>query len=336
MIKKIGLICAIAALCNSSYAQSFTPLVEHIKASFRGIDTHGKDIVWVSGSKGTVGFSHNKGKDWNWVNPKGYEQLDFRDIAVFSKKEAIIVSAGSPAVILRTQDAGKTWTKVYEDTRPDIFLDACDFRGKVGFIIGDPIDGQFQLLTSTNKGKTWKDISHDFILFADQDEAAFAASGTNLKVFKDKVYIGTGGKYASFFNYAPKALRIDKMDVPIWSGSSSTGIFSIDFKNEKEGIVVGGDYQQDQDNRNNVLLTYDAGQSWRRPDTPVAGFRSAVIYIDEDTIIATGTSGTDISLDAGRNWKNISKLSFNSIAKSSDSQHIYLTGSKGNVYRLVL
>lgn len=337
MIKKLGLSLAIwCSLLSSTIAQTFSPLVENINASFRGIATYGKEVVWVSGSNGTVGYTINSGKDWNWVNPQGYDKYDFRDIAVFSKKEAIIISAGSPAVVLRTNNAGKTWTKVYEDVRANIFLDACDFRGKEGYILGDPIDGQFQLLKSKDKGKSWIDISNDFILFADQDEAAFAASGTILKVMKDKLYIGTGGKYASFFNYNPKSLRVDKMDVPIWSGSSSTGIFSLDFINDQQGIVVGGNYQQDQDNRNNILLTYDAGQSWLYPDTPVAGYRSAVLYIDKNTVMATGTSGTDISFDAGRNWKNISKMSFNSIAKSSDSQHIYLTGSKGNVYLVKL
>jgi len=336
MIKKTGLLWCICCLASQSIAQTFTPLVENIQASFRGIASLGKNIIWVSGSNGTVGYSQNAGVDWTWVNPQGYEKFDFRDIAIFSKKEALIVSAGSPAVVLRTSDAGKNWTKVYEDNRANIFLDAMDFYGKTGYILGDPIEGQFQLLKTHNKGKTWQDVSQEFILFADEGEVAFAASGSNLKVFKDKVYIGTGGKYSSFFNYNPKKLKIDKVDVPIWSGSASTGIFSIDFRNDKEGIVVGGNYQEDKENKNNILLTKDAGNTWYRPQTPVLGYRSAVLYLTPTTVIATGTSGTDISTDAGEHWKNISKLSFNSIAKSSDNKTIYLTGSKGNVFKLTL
>ena len=327
---------ALIFIASQGFTQTFTPLVETVKSSFRGIDTYGKAVVWVSGSNGTVGYSANHGNDWNWVNPKGYEKFDFRDIAVFSKKEAVIMSAGSPAIILHTTNAGKTWKKVYEDNRPDIFLDAMDFNGKLGYALGDPIDGQFQLLRSTDKGRSWQDVTHNFILFADEGEVAFAASGTNLKVWKDKVYIGTGGKYASFFNYNPKSLSVDKLDVPIWSGNESSGIFSIDFRNEKEGVAVGGDYLQDHDNRNNILLTYDGGSSWNRPETAVYGYRSSIIYITNEILVATGTSGTDLSKDGGRNWSNISSLSFNSLSKSSDGKHIYLTGSKGNVYKLAL
>jgi photosystem II stability/assembly factor-like uncharacterized protein len=334
MLSKIVSIALSIFIGTMCCAQTFTLLVENISASFRGMSTVGKKIVWVSGSNGTVGFSKDEGKNWNWVNPAGYEKYDFRDIYAFSDKEAVIVNAGSPAVILRTTNAGKSWEKVYENTHPDIFLDDLDFVGKNGFILGDPIEGKFQLLKTSNKGKTWTDVSNDYFLIADQGEAAFAASGSSMKLFKDRLYIGTGGKYSSFFNYNPKGLKIDKYDVPIWSGESSTGIFAIDFWNLNKGIAVGGNYLEDKNNPNNILLTKDAGLSWTKPNTPVSGYRSDVLYISENMVLATGTSGTDISYDGGYNWKNISTLSFNTLSKSTDNKMIYLTGSKGNVYRL--
>lgn len=336
MVKYIATALLLGVATFGLSAQTFIPLVEKIPASFRGLDSYKNDVIWVSGSKGTVGYSDNAGKTWNWVNPVGYEKYDFRDIAIFSKKEAVIVSAGSPAVVLRTTDAGKSWLEVYRNEHQEIFLNAMDFKGSTGYILGDPIDGTFQMLKSTNKGKTWTDVSHNFILFAEDGEAAFAASGSNIQVFKDFVFIGTGGMFSGFFYYSPKQLRIDKYECPIWYGNSSSGIFAIDFLNSKTGIVVGGNYEKDQDNRNNVLLTYDGGINWQKPETPVLGFRSDVLYITKNILIATGTSGTDISYDGGNNWRNISTDSFNTLGKSSDSKSIYLTGSKGNVYKLEL
>ncbi len=336
MLSKIVFTLSCLLISLSLYAQTFVPLVENIPASFRGMSTVGKNTVWISGSKGTVGYSKDQGKTWNWVNPAGYETYDFRDIYAFSDKEAVIVNAGSPAVVLRTNNAGKTWQMVYENSHRDIFLDDLDFVGKVGYILGDPIEGKFQLLKTSNKGKTWTDVSNDYYLIADEGEAAFAASGSSMKLFKDRLYIGTGGKYSSFFNYNPKGLKIDKYDVPIWSGESSTGVFAIDFWNLNTGIAVGGNYLEDKNNQNNILLTKDAGLSWTKPNSPVLGFRSDVLYISENIVLATGTSGTDISYDGGENWKNISTLSFNTLVKSSDGQVIYLTGSKGNVYKLEL
>jgi len=336
MLKYIATTLLVGASYLYSYSQTFVPLVENIPASFRGLDTYKNKIVWVSGSKGTVGYSQDQGQSWTWVNPKGYESYDFRDIAVLSNKEAVIVSAGSPAVVLRTIDTGQTWTEVYKNTSPAIFLDAMDFYGNTGYILGDPIDGNFQLLKSTDKGKTWTDVSNNFMLFADDGETAFAASGSNIQTFKDFVYIGTGGMFSGFFYYSPKNLRIDKYECPIWYGDPSAGIFAIDFITKNTGIVVGGNYEKDQDNRNNVLLTYDGGKNWEKPQTPVFGYRSDVMYLNKNIVLATGTSGTDISYDGGKNWTNISTDSFNTLGKSADTKTIYLTGSKGNVVKLIL
>jgi photosystem II stability/assembly factor-like uncharacterized protein len=336
MIKSIILSYILLSVCAFSSAQTFTLQVQKDSVSFRGLDTFGEDVIWVSGSKGTVGYSKDAGKTWNWVNPKGYGEVDFRDIKVFSAKEALIISAGAPAVVLRTTNTGKSWEKVFSDERPEVFFDAVDFEGKTGYILGDPLDGSFQLLKSTNKGKSWKDISDQMYLIADQGEVAFAASGSSIQLLNGVLYVGTGGTYSSLFNYDPKKLRVDKFDCPIWSGSSSTGIFAIDFYDQHNGIVVGGDYLQDNDNRNNVLITRDAGKNWITPQVPVSGFRSDVLFLTKDTVITTGTSGTDLSLDGGMNWKTISTLGFNTIAKSKSGKHIYLTNSKGQIYTLKL
>lgn len=336
MKKTFLLLTTFIGSLSIGLAQTFSPLVENIPASFRGLSTYGKSTVWVSGSKGTVGYSNDKGETWKWVNPLGYENTDFRDIAVINKKEALIMGVGSPAIVLKTKDAGKTWTQVYTDHRPEIFLDDLTLNGKTGYILGDPINGAFQLLKTTDKGSTWKDVSNEFILFADSSEAAFAASGSSMIQWKDHLYIGTGGTYASFFDLNPKALRVDKYDCPIWSGKSSTGVFAIDFINKNTGIAVGGDYLADKDNSNNILLTHDAGKNWFKPQTPVLGYRSDVLYVNEKTVLATGTSGTDISFDGGMNWKNISTASFNTITKSSDGKMLYLTGSNGNIFKLLL
>src|SRR5690606_25296368 len=123
MLSKIVSIALSIFIGTMCCAQTFTPLVENISASFRGMSTVGKKIVWVSGSNGTVGFSKDEGKYLHWVNPTGYERFDFRDMYAFSVMEAVIVDAGFPAVILCTTNAGKTWEQVYENKHPDIFLD---------------------------------------------------------------------------------------------------------------------------------------------------------------------------------------------------------------------
>ena len=60
------------------------------------------------------------------------------------------------------------------------------------------------------------------------------------------------------------------------------------------------------------------------------------MYLTKNKLFATGTSGTDISYDGGKNWTNISKESFNTLGKSTDNKTVYLTGSNGNVFKLEL
>ncbi|WP_433896828.1 YCF48-related protein [Sphingobacterium mizutaii] len=335
-MKRYFLLSVACLFALQSYSQSFQTLTSGNKASFRGLETYKNKVVWVSGSNGTVGKSMDSGKTWEWVSPKGYEKFDFRDIEVFSAKEAVIVSAGAPAVILYTKDGGKTWIETYKNEDPAIFLDGMDFSGKTGYVLGDPIEGQFQLLKSNNKGKNWTDVTEEIHLFAEPGEAAFAASGSSLQVINDWLYIGTGGTYSSLMKRSEKERKLDVQDVPIWSGAASTGIFSIDFLNERVGVVVGGNYTSDKDNSNNILLTHNGGLSWGKPEIPVHGYRSSVKYISPETLIATGTSGTDISYDSGKTWKNISTESFNVIAVSSNKKLIYLAGSNGNVVQLSL
>src|SRR5689334_5547680 len=92
--------------------------------SLRGLSVVSDKIIWVSGSGGTVGRSTNGGKDWQWIVLPGYEHSDFRDIEAFDATEAVILAVGEPAVILKTNDAGRSWQKVYENNTKGMFLDA--------------------------------------------------------------------------------------------------------------------------------------------------------------------------------------------------------------------
>ncbi|MFD1770089.1 YCF48-related protein [Sphingobacterium suaedae] len=327
------LLCAVSSL---SFAQHFLPIARKDAVSFRGVETYKTSCVWVSGSKGTVGKSVDGGKSWLWVNPNGYQNYDFRDIEVFSEKEAIIVSAGSPAVILRTSDGGISWTEVYRDDRPAAFLDGIDFNGAEGFVIGDPFDGRFQLLHSKDRGKTWNDVSDFILLLAEEGEAAFAASGTSLCYFRNDLWVGTGGVSAHLFRRNEKKLKMEKLPCPIIQGSASQGIFSVDFRTDKIGIVVGGDYKRDSISEQAILLTQDGGFTWVKPNNSGSGFKSCVKYLDKHVILTTGTSGTDISYDGGYTWKNLSAESFNSFAVGKRKKEIYLVGSQGNISKLIL
>lgn len=328
------LLCPFYCLAQN---YELVPLTAGKNTSMRGLSIVSDSVAWVSGNNGYVGKSLDGGKSWQWIQPKGYEKLDFRDIEAFDQLKAIVVNAGSPAYILSTVDGGLTWRETYKNLDSAIFLDGMDFwNANQGIVFGDPILNKMQLLKTEDGGLTWKDISLNLKANLAMGEAGFAASGTSIKTGKNgKVWIATGGSISHIY-YSPNFGNSWKIYAcPILQGESSTGPFSIAFLNDKEGIVVGGNYLKDKESINNALLTKNGGKTWKKPQHSVSGYRSAVTYIDKNICVATGSSGTDISTDGGLNWTTISTLNFNAVQKAKNGNLILLTGNKGQIYKLV-
>lgn len=315
---------------------NLTPLSANVNTSLRGMSIISDDIAWVSGSNGHVGKTADGGKTWEWFKPAGYEKLDFRDIEAFDAQRALIVNAGSPAYVLLTKDGGKTWMETYRNIDSAIFLDGMAFWNKSeGIIFGDPIKNSMQLLSTADGGASWQDISGNLKQQMAIGEAGFAASGTTITTMpQGKVWIATGGPVSNIYysgNYG-RSWKVYKC--PIWQGENSTGPFSMAFYDSNKGVVVGGNYLKDQENPNNVLLTTNGGKTWKKPLKPVDGYRSGVIYVHSNLLIATGSSGTDVSKDGGLAWYNISELNFNVIQKSKTGKLILVAGNKGQIYQL--
>ena len=335
-MKKLLLAFLLCPIISFAQSYSFKQLTAEKNTSMRGLSVLDDNVAWVSGSNGYVGKTTDGGKNWQWTQPKGYEKLDFRDIQAFDALKAIIVNAGSPAYILSTIDGGKTWREVYKNTDSLIFLDGMDFWDhQHGIVFGDPIKDKMQLLKTSDGGLTWQDISANIKENMIVGEAGFAASGTTVRTGANgKVWIATGGSNSRIFTSNNFGGRWKAYELPILQGESSTGPFSIAFYDNRNGIAVGGNYLRDKENSNNVLVTKNGGKSWFKPTNQVFGFRSAVEYIDKNLAFATGSSGTDVTTDGGKTWKNISTLNFNALQKAKTGSLILLTGTKGQIYQL--
>lgn len=305
--------------------------------SFRGMSVPSDSIVWVSGNKGTIGITVDCGENWQWLEVEGYENLDFRSIHAFDKNEAFIANAGSPAYILRTSDGGETWEKVFEDIREQSFLNGISFWDTLnGIAFGDPIEGRLQLVRTTDGGKNWENISEQSDVSMKSGEVAFAASGTAMRLGSDgKIWIGTGGSQARLLFSYNYGANWNAYNVPIEQGEASQGIFSIAVYNDRQVIAVGGDYTNDRNN-NNVIRMTSNGSVWSAPKTRLSGFKSSVDFINEEQVIATGTSGTDMSIDGGETWRFLSERSFNVVKASPNGEAVFLAGSQGDVCKIML
>jgi hypothetical protein len=318
-------------------AQHIQLLSDSSKIVFRGLSVVSDRVIWVSGSKGTVGKSIDSGRTWHWVTVKGYEKRDFRDIEAFDSKIALVMAVSEPAEILRTTDGGNTWNQAFSDSSQGLFLDAMDFwNEESGIVLGDPVKGRFFIARTFDGGISWHRIPFDELPAADTGEACFAASGTNLrKLDRESACFVSGGSRSRLF------LRDKVMDLPILQGGATTGANSVAVQDNKklQGgmhlIVVGGDFAKDSSSEKNCFLTTDGGINWIAPSTPPHGYRSCVEYISMDKLICCGTSGVDISLDGGRNWKLISKEGFHVCQKAKKGNSVFLAGNNGRIARLI-
>lgn len=316
-------------------AQTLIPLHSGTKTSLRGLSVVNDSVAWVSGSNGTWAISTDAGLNWKWDQLSSYDKLDFRDIEAFSDRKAVMVNAGTPSVILLTDDGGISWKEVYRNESSEIFLDGIDFwDDKNGIIYGDPINGQMILLKTSDGGQSWVNISNNNHIALISGEASFAASGTGIRCGKNgKVWIATGGAQSRIFYSADYGKNWKAYACPIVQGKSSAGPFSIAFYRNK-GIAVGGDYLQDTSRINNTLLSADKGQTWNQALIPTFGYRSAVEYLGPKVLVATGPKGTDLSLNAGKSWQKLSDKGYHAVRKAKSGKLVLLSGSNGRIAQI--
>ncbi|GAA4330226.1 YCF48-related protein [Flaviaesturariibacter amylovorans] len=319
-----------------TYADSVTLLTRGTKTSIRGLSAVDNNVVWVSGSNGTVGKSTDGGATWKWITVTGFEKRDFRDIEAFDASRAIIIAVDSPAYILKTIDGGASWKVVYENRTPGMFLDAMEFwNEEAGIVVGDPIGGRLFIARSFDGGSTWKDVPFEYRPQSDSGEAMFASSGTNVRVLdRDEAVIVTGGLRSRVL------IRDRHHELPIMQGTESRGANSIavqDHRTRKGGkrmIVVGGDFFRPANDSAVCFYTSDRGRTWKAPKVPPHGYRSCVEYASKSTLLACGINGVDISTDGGKNWKWINREGYHVCRKAKKGTTVFFAGGGGKVGKL--
>ena len=312
-------------------AQSITLVEQDKPTSIRGLSVVNDKVAWVSGSKGHVALSKDGGQTWNWQQVKGYEQSDFRDIEAFSNQEAIIMSSGTPALILKTIDGGTNWKEVYRQDNKVYFLDAMAFaNAKQGYTMGDPIDGKFLLLETKDGGETWNKFSTQPPALP--GEAAFAASGTCLIASRvsDEVTLVTGGSVARKITVNGNKVNAEVM--PIAQGKSSSGIFSYATGMARQ-VFTGGNYEQNK-RTDSVSCFWSISKQRTRPQlakSQPAGYQSCIEYLQGLIFLSTGTPGSNLSVDGGYTWKQVDTGSYNVCQKAKSGKLVILAGDKGKI-----
>lgn len=296
-------------------------------------------VVWASGSNGVILRSLDEGKTWKRLHVAGGDALDFRGIVAFNAATAYVMSSGEgeKSRIYKTTDGGETWNLQYTDKRKKFFLDSIACLSETHcFTLGDPLDGKFLLLTTTD-GEHWNPLLSLTMPAALPGEGAFAASNSCLLVSGEEIFFVTGGSHARVF-YSKTSGRIWRaVQTPIVHANASSGIFSLarprGGKTPAE-VVVGGDYQDPKRASGVAAFSTDVGKTWKLSRRQPGGYRSAVAALDDRTFVTVGPNGEEISEDGGVHWKQTDSLNLNALA-ILDGQHAWAVGPHGTIAHFV-
>jgi photosystem II stability/assembly factor-like uncharacterized protein len=336
-MKLFRIVTLLLGFCSPSVYAQWQVQSINSTADFRGVCAVSPQVAWVSGTRGTYGRTTDGGRTWSAGTFPGGEKLDFRDVEAFSETIAYLLSAG-PGVdsrIYKTIDGGKTWALQFKNTDPAAFYDAIAFwDAQSGVAFSDPVGGQFQLLVTADGGTNWKRLAAKHLPPALPGEGAFAASGTCLVTHgtSDVWFVTGGAQAARVFHSRDRGQTWTVNETPLMAGAASAGIFSIAFRDPKQGMIVGGDYRKPTATGATAAITRDGGTTWTLLDKPLP-FRSCVAWA-KDRWIVVGPSGSDVSRDDGRTWLPLDQENYSSVAFTATGEG-WAVGPKGRIAKFV-
>jgi len=329
------LILMLLVACNGEYSvrKKLTISIEKFKldsTSIRAIEILSDSTVAYAGSIGDVGIISETGqlvKTQKIVTDSIVPH--FRALAK-NQNTLFALNIANPALLYKIDN--NTATIVYKEVHEKVFYDSMQFFDEQhGIAVGDPTNNCLSIIITSDGGNTWEKISCENLPKIDDGEAAFAASNTNIAIVGTNAWIATGGVKARVFHTNDMGLTWNVYNTPIIQGKSTTGIYTIDFYNNNQGIICGGDYTNKFGGSANKSLTFDGGKTWEVvSENSLPNYVSCVQYIpntEGKELISVSTNGIFYSNNAGRNWEKVSNEGFYAI-RFVNSNNAWLSGNE--------
>ena len=266
---------------------------------YRGLDAVDERVAWVGGSDGEVLRTTDGGRTWKDVSPPDAAGLLFRDVEARDERRASVlaIGEGDASRIYTTTDGGRRWKLAFVNDDPAAFYDCMDFYdgGRRGLALSDPVGGRFRIAATDDGGRSWHVLPDDGMPDAVPGEFAFAASGTCLVTSGRDAWFASGGGASRVFRSHDGGRTWSVVDAPI-PAAPAGGVFSLAFRNPREGVIVGGDFTAPDNGVDASGLTRDGGRTWIGGGD-LSGYRSGVDWVSGSraTLIAVGPTGSDVS-----------------------------------------
>lgn len=329
----------------------------------RGIHAVGNGVAWASGARGTVLRTEDSGYVWQrCAMPQDAGKLDFRSIWAWDAQRAIVMSSGpgEQSRLYKTTDGCAHWTALGTNKDAAGFWDGLVFSDdRNGYLLGDPVNGHFTLLRTSDGGVHWKSVTSKDLDLNGQKLGAFAASNQSVALTGPVLgevwapWFGTsgmsGGQYPYVYsggldcgmtmahNNPARCLArywtFQKDEVPMAGSSQSQGIFALGLRKDQSGaihaVAVGGDYASPDKNDGTAAWRNPKSGKWTAATKMPRGYRSSVAWDAADNAwIAVGLNGTDVSYDDGQSWSAMGNDGYNAISLP------WVVGPQGRIAKL--
>jgi len=275
--------------------------------------------IFYAGSEGRFGYLNIADHSVEFMGKVETDNKETEFRAIGSTEESdFILSAGNPALLYKVNYFGKR-KLVYTEEHEKVFYDAMAFWNATdGIAIGDPTEGCMSVIITHDAGETWQKVTCEDLPIALEGEAAFAASNSNIAIVGNTAWFISGGKKSRIYKTEDKGKSWEVQELPLVSGSNSTGAYSLDFYDQDLGVVIGGDYTKPENNSNNKAISKDGGNSWELiANDKEPGYRSCIKFVpntEGKEMVAVGFKGISYSCDYGENWEQLSDEPFYTIA----------------------
>ncbi|MFC7301350.1 WD40/YVTN/BNR-like repeat-containing protein [Cognatiluteimonas weifangensis] len=304
-----------AGAARAGEAVRILPQDSGVEVRLRGISAVDADVAWASGREGTVLRTIDGGAHWRALEVPGAGALDFRDIEGFDADTAVVLSIGPGAAsrVYRTEDGGKSWSLTLQNDDPRAFFDCMAFRGERGWLLGDPVDGRFQIYASADGGRSWR-LQETRMPQARADEAAFAASGTCIAPtpWGEQLAVSGGGAARVYLGDSGQR-EWWAVDSGLPSRVPAAGLFSATPMGE-DMLLVGGDFEHEAAAGSAARVRFVDGHGMTVEALPAPrGYRSgaACAGAGDARCVAVGPSGVDALVDGA--WRGVSETGYDAV-----------------------
>ena len=279
-----------------------------------------KNHVYLSSNIGLI-YDHDIKRHTTMALNRNNPLKELRDIDVNGKKIVAMQSENSSKLVYVINNK----SMAIPISREEIFFDGMVLYAQKGMMFGDPKNGNIPVFVSTSGGIQWTKAPTP--LKALDGEYGFSASGNNI-IYKDRsFYFVTGGKHSRFISTNDMGKSWFTSNLPFDDGESS-GAYAIAMKNKKEGIVVGGSYEEPNSKQANCFITKDGGKTWKVPSTPPNGYMSCVIEY-KGIYYCCGPNGIDYSTNDGQTWTKLANGKFYTL--TAHKKRLYASADKGRL-----